>query len=151
MIFNQNDSNKDVWRALDKTKVLGLENVMLVEHDGLGKASFPQSAQSPARDQVLADSFLLFFSNAMFMRDAESHQRELMIAEFGDCFIEEIEKTWLPYSSALLIFIPGNSLVNTRRLIDNLSENSGTLVHTTFPERTIMSILELSTIDESQA
>ena len=150
MIFNQNDSNKDAWRALDKTKVLGLKNVILVERDEVGRAYIQQSKHYPARDQVLDDSFLLHFSNAAFLGDAKSLKRELMIAEFGECFFEEIEKAWQPHSAALLIFIPSNSLVNTQRLIDCLSENSGTLVHTTFPERTIKSIHELFDIAESQ-
>ena len=150
MIFNQNDSNKDAWRALDKTKVLGLKNVILVERDEVGRAYIQHSNHYPARDQVLDDSFLLHFSNAVFIGDAKSLKRELMIAEFGECFFEEIEKAWQPHSAALLIFIPSNSLVNTQRLIDCLSENSGTLVHTTFPERTIKSILELFDIAESQ-
>ena len=150
MVFNQNESSKDVWQAMDQTNVLGLKNVILVERDAVGKAYIQQSKRSPARDQVLDDTFLLLFTNAMFISDARCDKRELMIAEFGECFIEELEKAWHPHSSALLVFIPSNSLVNTRRLIDSLSENNGTLVHTTLPERTIKSILEFGDIAESQ-
>lgn len=153
MIFHQNGETRDVWRALDElngTGALGLKNAVLLERDARGKAFIQQHKHYPALGPAMDDTFVLFFTNALFTGDAEDLNRDLLVAEFDECFIEELEKAWLPHRSALLIFIPHDSLVNSQQLLDYLSEYSGTLMHTTLPERTIASILELSNSIESQ-
>jgi uncharacterized membrane protein len=154
MIFHQNGETRDVWRALDElngTRALGLKNAVLIERDARGRAFIQQFKHYPALDPAMDDTFVLFFTNALFTEDAEDLNRDLLVSEFDECFIEELEKAWLPHSSALLIFIPRDSLVNSQRILDYLSEYSGTLMYTTLPERSINSILELSNISEIQA
>ena len=153
MIFHQNGETRDVWRALDElngTRALGLKNAVLIERDARGRAIIQQHKHYPALGPAMDDTFLSFFTTALFTEDAEDLNRDLLVAEFDECFIEELEKVWLPHRSALLIFIPADSLVNSQQLLDYLSEYSGTLIHTTLPERTIKSILELFDIAESQ-
>ena len=145
--FDQDGIKQNVWLALNKlrkTKGIELENAVLVERDVRGKTFLQQYRHHPAWDPALDDSFLLLFSNALFKGDTNTRTRELMAAEFAECFIEQLEKAWLLHYLALLIFIPSDSLVNSKELLDYLSEFTGILVHTTFPERLIMSILELS-------
>ena len=154
MIFNQDGDTRDVWQAMDKlskTRALGLKNAVLIERDARGKAFIQQYKHYPAWGSVINDTFVLFFANALFTEDAEDFNRDLLVEELDECFIEELEKAWLPNRSALLIFITHASLVNSQRLLDDLSEYRGTLMYTTLPERSINSILELSNISEPQA
>ena len=147
MIFNQKGDTRDVWSVLEKlhnARKIRLKNAVLVERDASGKAFIQQHRNFPTWDRAFDDSFILLFTNALFTEDAEIHKRELIASVFDECFVEELEKAWLPHSSALLIFIPSNSLVNSQRLLDYLTEYSGTLMYTTLPERVIDSILELS-------
>ena len=147
MIFNQNGETRDVWRALEnlhKARDIGLKNAVLVERDASGKAFIQQHSHFPTWDRAFDDSFILLFTNALFTEDAETHKRELIASVFDECFVGEFEKAWQPNSSAMVIYIPRNSLVNSQRLLDYLSEYSGTLMYTTLPEQVIDSILELS-------
>ena len=151
--INQNGMKQNVWLALNKlrkSKGVELENAILVERDAQGKTFIQQYRYYPAWGPALDDSFLLLFSNALFMGDTNTRTRELMVAEFAECFIEELEKAWLLHYSALLILIPSDSLVNSKELLDYLSDFTGILVHTTFPERLIISILESSKSAEPQ-
>ena len=153
MIFDQNGINQNVWGAMDKLRkdsVLGLENAIVIERVEKGKTFIQQNKHYPAWGQGMDDAFITFFTNALFTESAEDFHRDLLVAEFDECFIEELEKTWRPHRSALLIFIPRKSLVNSQRILDYLSEYSGTLMYTTFPERSIKSILELSINTEYQ-
>lgn len=153
MIFNQDGDTRDIWQAMDKlskTRALGLKNAVLIERDARGKAFIQQSKLYPAWGSVINDTFVLFFANALFTEDAEDFNRDLLVDELDECFIEELEKAWRSRRSALLIFIPRESLVNSQRILDYLSEYSGTLMYTTFPERSIKSILELSINAEHQ-
>ena len=153
MISDQNEVTNDVWRAMDtlrKTRSFRLENAALIERDTNGKAHIQQYKRYPAWGPTIDDDFLMLFTHGIFNGDEETHKREVVVAEFGECLVEELEKAWLPHSSALLIFIARDSLVNTQEVLDHLSKYSGTLVHTSFPERSIKSMLELSNVAESQ-
>jgi len=70
--------------------------------------------------------------------------RPLIEAGLDEHFLEDVANTLLPNSSALLIFFPQDSLVDTRRLLDDISKFKGALIHTTFPSQIIDSVLELT-------
>ena len=70
--------------------------------------------------------------------------RPLVEAGLDEYFLEDVANALLPNSSALLIFFPQDSLVNTRQLLDSLSKFKGALIHTTFPSQIIDSVLYLT-------
>ena len=151
MFFDQDEVTPNTWRALNtlrKTRAFGLENAALVERDAAGKAFIQHYKRYPAWGKEIDDTFMLLFTNAIFKDNAGDHERDMLIAEFDEFFISGLERLWRPSNSALLIFIPRESLVDTSRLLNYLAGYSGTLIHTTIPVRTIESILAMSPSDE---
>jgi len=144
MIFDQNGVTPGAWHALNsmrKNRSFGLENAVLVVRDTAGKAFIHQFKRYPTWKPALNDSFLTLFTNAIFSGTADERERDLLIAELDEVFLEEVADAWQPSTSALLIFVPRQSLVDTRRLLNYLAEFNGTLIRTTFPEQTIEFIL----------
>ncbi len=147
MVFDQDeDASKAKWvlDTLHKTRALGLENAVVVERDTAGKAFVQKYKRLPAGEPVLDDTFLILFANAIFTGIATERERDLVIAELDEVFLEEIDTAWQSSNSALLIFSSRKSLVDLRRLLNYLSEYRGTLFQTTIPEQIVESILELS-------
>jgi len=144
MIFDQDEDVSDARRALDtmrQTTTFGLENAVLVEKDAAGKAFVHQYSREPVSTPVRDDTLLILFANVIFTGSATERERDLVIAELDEVFLEEIADAWQPSTSALLIIIPRLSLVDAQRLLKYLAEYSGTLIRTTFPEQTIEFIL----------
>jgi len=151
MIFDQDEVAPNAWLVLDtmrKTRAFGLENAVLVERDAAGKAFIHQFKRYPTWKPALNDSFLTLFTNAIFSGTADERERDPLIAELDEVFLEEVADAWQPSTSALLIFVPRQSLVDTRRLLNYLAEFNGTLIRTTIPEQIIESILEQSKSSE---
>jgi len=151
MIFDQDEVAPNAWLVLDtmrKTRAFGLENAVLVERDTAGKAFIHQFKRYPTWKPALNDSFLTLFTNAIFSGTADERERDPLIAELDEVFLQEVADAWQPSTSALLIFVPRQSLVDTRLLLNYLADHSGTLIHTTFPEQIIESILEQSKSSE---
>jgi uncharacterized membrane protein len=151
MIFDQDEVTPNAWLVFDrmrKTRAFRLENAGLVERDAAGKAFIHQFKRYPTWKPPLDDTFLILFTNAIFSGSAGERERDPLIAELDEVFLKEVADAWHSSNSALLIFSPRQSLVDTRRLLNYLAEFNGTLIQTTFPEQIIESILEQSKSSE---
>ena len=147
LIFNQDEDTRNVRQALQmmrKSREFGLENAAMVERDGAGKVYIHQYSRYPVWEPVSDDTFLILFTEAIFGDTQEDSVRPLIEAGMDKYILENVATTLLPSSSALLMFFPQDSLVDTRRLLDTLSKFKGTLIHTTFPSQIIDSVLELT-------
>jgi len=147
MIFEQDEATPNARQALNtmrKTRSIGLDNAALVERDSTGNVFVQQYKRYPAWELTIDDTFLMLFTNAIFKDNVEEREQNLLLAEFDEHFMTELDRIWQPSNSALLIFFPRKSLVDMRHLIDYLAEFSGTLIQTTIPERITKAILELS-------
>jgi uncharacterized membrane protein len=147
MIFKHDEATPNARRALNtlrKSRSFGLNSAALVQRDSTGKAFIQQYSRYPAWELAIDSTFLLLFTNAIFKDNVEDRERNLLLTEFDEYFVIELDRVWQPSNSALLIFFPRESLVDMQHLINYLAEFSGTLIQTTIPERTIKAILELS-------
>ena len=147
LIFNQDEETRIAWQALQmmrKSREFGLNDAALVERDDAGKVYIHQYSRYPVWEPVSDDAFLIFFTEAIFGDTQEDSVRPLIEAGLDEHFLEDVANTLLPNSSALLIFFPQDSLVDTRRLLDDISKFKGALIHTTFPSQIIDSVLELT-------
>ena len=147
LIFNQDEDTWNSRQALQmmrKSRAFKLENATLVEPDGTGKAYIHQYSRYPVWEPVWDDTLLILFTEAIFGDTQKDSMRPLVEAGLNEYFLEDVANTLLPNSSALLIFFPQDSLVDTRQLLDSLSKFKGALIHTTFPSQIIDSVLELT-------
>ncbi len=147
LTFNRDEDSHNARKALQmmqKNRAFGLDNAALVERDGAGRAFVHQYTRYPAWEPVSDDTFLILFTESIFGDTQEDSVRLLVEAGLDEYFLEDVAKTLLPNSSALLIFFPQDSLVDTRQLLDALAKFKGTLIHTTFPSQIIDSVLELT-------
>jgi len=147
MIFEHDEVTPNARLALNtlrKSRSFGLNSAALVQRESTGKAFVQQYRRYPAWELATDDTFLMLFTNVIFKDNVEDRERNLLLAEFDEYFMTELDRVWQPSNSALLIFFPRESLVDMRHLINYLAEFSGTLIQTTIPERTIKAILELS-------
>ena len=145
MIFDQDGVTSNAWKALHtlrKTSAFGLENAVLVERDADLQAFIQHYKRYPAWKAPLDDTFLILFTKTIFGDSQGDRACDAVSQELDEVFLEGVTKAWEDKHSALLIFIPRESLLDTRRLLDYLSEYSGTLIHTTIPQRIIESIIE---------
>ncbi|MGB2911281.1 MAG: hypothetical protein WBF05_03555 [Anaerolineales bacterium] len=147
LIFNQDEETRNSLQALQmmrKSREFGLENAALVERDDAGKVYIHQYSRYPVWEPVSDDDFLIFITEAIFGDTQEASVRLLVEAGLDKYFLEEVANTLLLNSSALLIFFPQDSLVDTRQLLDAISKFKGALIHTTFPPQVIDSVLDLT-------
>lgn len=70
-------------------------------------------------------------STAMFDLDTEGRRPKLADAGLDEFFLTEVMQSLAPNSSALLIYVPNNSMADTRILLDTLVLFKGTLHRTT--------------------
>ena len=147
LIFNQVEDTRNARQALQmmrESKAFGLDNTAMVERDGAGKVYIHQYSRYPVWEPVSDDTFLILFTEAIFGDIQEDSARPLIEAGLDKHILENVANTLLPNSSALLMFFPQDSLVDTRRLLDALSKFKGTMIHTIFPSQIIDSVLELT-------
>ena len=147
LIFNQDEDTRNAWQALQmirESKAFGLDNAAMVERDDAGKVYIHQYSRYPVWEPVSDDDFLIFITEAIFGDTQEASVRLLVEAGLDKYFLEEVANTLLLNSSALLIFFPQDSLVDTRQLLDAISKFKGALIHTTFPPQVIDSVLDLT-------
>ena len=147
LIFNQDEETRNSLQALQmmrKSREFGLENAALVERDGAGKVLIHQYSRYPVWEPVSDDTLLILFTEAIFGDTQEDSVRPLIEAGLDEYFLEDVANALLPNSSALLIFFPQDSLIDTHQLPDALSKFKGALIHTTLPSQTLDSVLDLT-------
>lgn len=153
MIFDHVEVAKDAWQALQSMPITGRDGseiAVLLEKDPSGVVSIKQYKPLTDQEQDPNEAFLTLFAATVFGDSQAGQAYDVLVSEIDESYIEEIRQAWQPERCALLVFIPRHSLVDAKGLKNHLVQYRGILVHTSFPERTIKSILELFDIAESQ-
>jgi uncharacterized membrane protein len=78
----------------------------------------------------------------MFGISREEGQRRLIDAGVDPFFLKEVVEAFQPGSSAYLIYVPRESLIDTQRYLDILEVLPGNLYHTTFRPQTEEALLK---------
>jgi len=145
MIFVQEEDALKARQALEIMRdsgLLGLENAALVIKDSTGRAAVHQRWELPAYPRKPSSHLPVIFADAIFRSTSREGVQKLADAGLDERFLKDVTHELGPSSSALLIYVPHDSLVDTRRLLDTLGLFRGTLHHTTFPARVEGVILE---------
>ena len=130
-------------------QLFGLENAALVTRDSAGQATVHQRWGLPAYPRNPRRRLPVLFASAIFGDVPEEGIRKLADAGLDEIFLKEVATALDPDGSALLIYIPPDSIVDTRRLLDALALFHGKLHHTRIPAEVEKAILALAKIEDS--
>jgi hypothetical protein len=121
-----------------------------VTRDRTGRAAVHQSWDLPAYPRDTRRRLPVLFADAIFGGDPEKGIPELVDAGLDEIFLKEVASDLDPGGSALLVYVPLNSIVDTRRLLDALALFDGKLHHTSIPaevEKAILALAEIELLD----
>jgi uncharacterized membrane protein len=145
LTFSEEEDTQKTLQALEtmgKNWAFGLNNAVLVKRDESGRALVHQYTRYPSWRPVSDNKFLLSFTEAVFRDTQKDAIRPLVDAGLDECFLEEVASTLQPGGSALMVYIPDDSLVDTRLLLETLATFRGTVHQTIFPVQVERTILE---------
>jgi uncharacterized membrane protein len=142
LTFSEEEDTQRTLQALEtmgKNWAFGLNNAVLVKRD---EALVHQYTRYPAWRPIPDNTFLITFTEAVFGDTQKDDIRPLVDAGLDEYFLEEVASTLQPGGSALMVYIPDDSLVDTRLLKETLAAYRGTVHHTIFPVQVERTILE---------
>ena len=112
-------------------QLFGLENAVTVTRDRAGKVAIFQQRISPTDVHNPYGQISGILADAIFVLPPEEGLQKLVDAGLDEGFLREVRSALDPDSSALLSYIPQDSLVDTQRMIDTLKQFRGTLRYAT--------------------
>jgi len=142
--FLQEDEAFQARQALQIMRgrqLFGLDNAALVTRDRTGRAAVHQRWDLPAYPSGRLRNLPVLFADALFGPTPEEGAQRLADAGLDEIFLKEVATALEPEGSALLIYIPSDSVVDTRRLLDTLALFDGKLHHTSIPRAVQNAIL----------
>jgi uncharacterized membrane protein len=148
--FPQEDEAFQARQALEIMRgkqLFGLDNAALVTRDRSGRAAVHQRWDLPAYPRGRRGRLPVLFADAIFGPAPELGAQRLAEAGLDESFLKEVVKALDPDGSALLIYIPSDSIVDTRRLLDALALFEGELHHTSMPAAVEEAILAQAEVD----
>jgi len=138
------DSDK-VWRTLERShggELLTSSDIVLCNRDSQGKVTFQMRWKE---SDHLDDSYSRpagAFAESIFGISRAEGLRQLAEAGVDPRFLQEVVEAFQPGSSAYLIYVPGESLIDTRYYLEILEASPGNLYHTTFRPQTEEALLK---------
>ena len=145
MIFSGEGGAGEAWSALEKMhegQLFRLVDMVLISKDRSGELALrPQWKVSDVpgdQDCQIA----LFVAEALFAESAKVDIQQLSEGGLDKTTLQNVSQAVEADTSALLIYIPGDSLIDSRTYLASLSTLQGTLHHTTFPSAVKETILE---------
>jgi len=148
--FLQEDEAYQARQALEimrGRRLFGLDNAALVTRDRTGRAAVHQRWDLPAYPSDRQRYLPVLFADALFGPTPEEGTQMLADAGLDEIFLKEVATALEPEGSALLIYIPSDSVVDTRRLLDALALFDGRLHHTTMPAAVENAILAQAEVE----
>lgn len=121
-----------LYMLREKT-LLGLDTTTMVFIDETGRANITQSWDMAAYPKSVTGRLPGYLAHTLNSDKTGRGQQRLANAGLDARFLQELMEAMTPNSSALLFYTPHDSLVDTQRLRDALSQLRGKLFHTTIP------------------
>ena len=136
MIFSGEGGAGEAWSALEKIhegQLFRLVDIVLISRDKAGKVALrPQWNVSVVPGDKDCQIPLLM-AEALFTDSAEENIHQLSEGGLDKTTLQNVSQAVEADTSALLIYIPGDSLIDSRTYLAPLSRLQGTLHHATFP------------------
>ena len=135
VVITSKEDLSETWRLLEKSQggqLFKLIDMVLVHRDATAKVSF----QARRRDSVglLTNGSRLAgaFAEAIFDISGAEGRRQLVEAGLDPHFLKDIDQALKLDSSAYLIYVPREGLIDTHRYLEILGQLKGDLHHTIF-------------------
>jgi len=145
MIFSGEGGAGEAWSALEENhegRLFRLVNIVLISRDWAGEVALRPQGKVPVVPGDQDCQLTLFVAEALFDKSAEGYIYQLSEAGLDKTFLQNVAQAVETDTSALLIYIAGDSLIDTRTYLASLSTLQGTVHHTTFPSAVKDSIWE---------
>ncbi len=145
MIFTRQEEALIAWMGLDMMRdrqMMGIDKATAVIKDKSDRTLIHQSWELGTYYQKEESQVMGLLAEAIFDATAQEIQTQLSQAGLDHVFLKNVTTALGSDSSALLFYIPQNSLVDTDRLLNLLRQMRGTLHHTTFTTAVTETILQ---------
>lgn len=145
MIFSGEGGAVEARSSLGKKhegQLFRLVDIVLISRDRAGEVAYRPQRKVPVVPGDQDCQMPLFVAEALFGKSPEVGIHQLREAGIDNTFLQNVFQALETDTSALLIYIPGDSLIDTRSYLASLSTLQGTLHHTTFPSAVKEAILE---------
>jgi len=147
MSFMRQEEALIAWMGLDMMRdrqMMGIDKATLVIKDKSGRTLIHQSWELGTYARTEQPHVLCQLAESIYGNDMQENQTQLTEAGLDPIFLKNVITALGPDNSALLFYIPQDSLSDTNRLIDILMQMRGTLHHTTFTTAVTKAILSQS-------
>lgn len=145
MTFPRQEEARRTQQALEMMQgrhVLGLENAALVTRDRAGRTAVHQRRELTASPCSPRSCLPALFASVIFAGSPDGGTGPRTNVSLDDLFVAEVVRGLRPGGSALLVYVPSDAVVDTRRLLDALALFQGRLHHTTLPAVSEEAVLE---------
>ena len=144
MSFMRQEEALIAWMGLDMMRdrqMMGIDKATIVIKDKSGRTFIHQSWELGTYARTEQSHVLCQLAESIFGNEMQENQTQLTEAGLDHVFLKNVITALGPDSSALLFYIPQDSLSDTNRLIELLMQMRGTLHHTTFTTAVTEAIL----------
>ena len=141
-------SEEDALKTREALKLMrgsqfwGLVNTVILSMDSSGKVLIHHQRELPAHQRRPGSQLPDVLADEIFGASPQEGLRRLVEAGLSETFLKEITSELNPNSSALLIYIRPESLVNPQQVLDVLRQFRGTVHHTTVPAEVETALLD---------
>ena len=135
MVFTGKEDLDNTRQILDRSQggeLFRLIDVIIVYRDKLGESTLQLRRKESDRLNNSRDRLAGDFAEALFGNSRAEDHRQLTDAGVDLFFLQEVTQALKPNSSAYLIYVSGESLIDAGRLIEILEGLPGDLYYTTF-------------------
>lgn len=144
MSFSRKEEALLAWIGLDMMRdrrLMGIEKALAISKDKVDRVVIHQSWELGAYSQTEELQVLYHLTEAMFGADGHAFQEQVSAAGLDPVFLKNVNTAFGSDSSALLFYVPHDSLTDIKRLLDILQQMRGTVYHTTFTTAVTEAIL----------
>ena len=145
MIFSGEGGAGEAWSALEKIhegQLFKLVDIVLINRDRTGKVAFQLQRKIIDVPDDQDRRITLMMAEAIFDNSTQVALHQISEAGVDRMFLQDVTQALKPDTSAFLIYVPGDRLIDTRTYLASLSKLRGTPYQTTFPSTAKESILE---------
>ena len=132
---------RQALKRMRSSPFLGLQNLVVVTRDAVGKVAVDPQCELPARRPSPSVQVCRTLVEGLFCSglgdgpqpDPGAGVQKLVCAGLDEIFVREVASALRPSSSLILTCVWQESLVDPRQLLDALGQLEGTPYHTTVP------------------
>ena len=135
LIVNEKTDLDEAWHCLVAKQGGGLiraADMALIGRDIVGKVSYKVSWEEAGYALKDHDHLAGTFAVVLFDDTRAEDRRRLAEAGMDSYFLRKMGEVLSPNSLAYVVYIPKESLIDSRRFLEILGEQQGELYHTTF-------------------